>query len=184
VAEPGDGLPVELRVEETAVLEVAVLTVFPAAVVFAGAMDLFTMTIPNRISLAMVVGFVVLAPLAGLGLGDMAYHAGAGLFVLAVGVLLFIPGWIGGGDAKLAAVISLWLGAEHILPYVLATSIFGGVLTLTVLRFRSMPMPAFCLSMPCVVQLHEPKNGVPYGIAIAVAALVIFPNTPWMAVLS
>ena len=45
--------------------ELAILTVFPAAVAFAGAMDLFTMTIPNRISLALVAGFAVLAPLAG-----------------------------------------------------------------------------------------------------------------------
>ena len=90
--------------------EFAILTVFPFAVAFAGAMDLFTMTIPNRISLAMIAAFAVLAPLAGLGLGNIAYHAGAGLLVLAIGVLLFIPGWIGGGDAKLAAASGLVVG--------------------------------------------------------------------------
>ena len=60
-------------------VEVALLTVFPGAVLFAAAMDLFTMTIPNRVSLAMMAGFVLLAPLIGLGPWDMASHVGAGL---------------------------------------------------------------------------------------------------------
>ena len=34
-------------------IEYAVLLVFPAAMAFAGAMDLFTMTIPNRISIVL-----------------------------------------------------------------------------------------------------------------------------------
>ena len=65
-------------------LELAVLTIFPAAVAFAGAMDLFTMTIPNRISLVLVASFLVMAPLAGMAPWQMAHHLGAGLVVLAV----------------------------------------------------------------------------------------------------
>ncbi len=60
--------------------------------------------------------FVVLAPFAGLGPWQMAHHFGAGLLVLAVGILLFIPGWIGGGDAKLAAAVALWMGFENLFP--------------------------------------------------------------------
>ena len=42
------------------IVDVALLLVFPAAMAMAGAMDLFTMTIPNRISIALLVGFFVL----------------------------------------------------------------------------------------------------------------------------
>ena len=54
------------------VLEAAVLTVLPGAVAFAAAMDLFTMRIPNRISVVLVLAFFPLALLAGLGVWDVA----------------------------------------------------------------------------------------------------------------
>jgi prepilin peptidase CpaA len=50
------------------VYQIAILTVFPIAVIFAAAMDLFSMTIPNRISLVLIAGFFCLAPFSGLGL--------------------------------------------------------------------------------------------------------------------
>lgn len=159
--------------------ELAILTVFPAAVAFAGAMDLFTMTIPNRISLAMVAGFIVLAPVAGLGLGDIANHAGAGLLVLAVGVLLFIPGWVGGGDAKLAAAVALWLGFENLTIYLFYVALTGGVLTLLFMRARVHPLPAFVSSQPWAMRLHDRRTGVPYGIALAAGALLVYPTTSW-----
>ena len=100
------------------VLELAVLTVLPGAVAFAAAMDLLTMKIPNRVSALMVLAFFPLAALAGLGAWDILYHVAAGLAVLLLGVLLFIPGWFGGGDAKLMAAIALWIGPENLFPYI------------------------------------------------------------------
>ena len=94
------------------VLELAVLTVLPGAVAFAAAMDIFTMTIPNRISIVLVLAFFPLALLAGLGLWDVASHVAACMLMLAVGMALFIGGWFGGGDAKLMAAIALWVGFE------------------------------------------------------------------------
>ena len=49
-------------------LEAAVLTIMPGAVAFAAAMDIFTMRIPNRVSIVLVAAFFPLALLAGLGL--------------------------------------------------------------------------------------------------------------------
>lgn len=162
--------------------ELAILTVFPAAVVFAGAMDLFTMTIPNRISLAMVAAFGVLAPFAGLGLGDMAHHAGAGLFVLAIGVLLFIPGWIGGGDAKLAAAVALWLGFENLFGYLLCVALAGGSLAMMFMTLRAYPLPALVSTESWAVRLHDHRTGIPYGIALAAGALLTYPHTSWFAI--
>lgn len=162
--------------------EVAILTVFPAAVLFAGAMDLFTMTIPNRISLTLAAGFVVLAPLAGLGLQGMAYHAGAGLLVLAIGVLLFIPGWIGGGDAKLAAAAALWLGFDNLVGYLLCVALAGGSLAMLFMTLRAYPLPAFISTEPWAARLHDHRTGIPYGIALAAGALLIYPHTSWFAI--
>lgn len=160
-------------------LEVAVLTVFPAAVAFAGAMDLFTMTIPNRISLALVATFLVMAPLAGLGPWQMAGHFGAGLLVLAVGILLFIPGWIGGGDAKLAAAVSLWVGFEHLFAYLVFVAVAGGMLASAFGAFRSMPLPRPVVAEAWAVRLHRRDAGIPYGVALAAGALCIYPQTAW-----
>jgi prepilin peptidase CpaA len=162
-------------------LEIAVLTVFPGAVAFAAAMDLFTMTIPNRVSLALLAAFIVLAPLAGLGPWQVAHHLGAGLLVLAVGVLLFIPGWIGGGDAKLAAAVALWVGFESLLPFLFCTALAGGLLALSFSAFRKFPLPRQVLAEEWAVRLHSRKGGLPYGMALAAGALCVYPQTAWFA---
>ena len=160
-------------------LELAILTIFPAAVVFAGAMDLFTMTIPNRISLALLAGFLVLAPFAGFGPWEMAQHFVAGLVVLVVGVLLFIPGWIGGGDAKLAAAAALWLGFENLFAYFFFTALAGAVLAIVFMKVRATPLPAVVCTQAWAVRLHDRRTGMPYGIALAGGALLIYPHTAW-----
>ena len=76
---------------------------FPALMAFAAASDLFTMTISNRVSLALIAGFLALALLGGMGLHDMLLHIGAGAAVLVVAFACFAMGWVGGGDAKVAA---------------------------------------------------------------------------------
>src|ERR1700743_3189108 len=102
------------------ILDLARLMLFPALMAFAAASDLFTMTISNRVSLALVAGFMVLAPMSGMGFHDMASHAGAGACVLVVAFGCFAMGWIGGGDAKVAAAATLWFGFGHLLDYLLS----------------------------------------------------------------
>jgi prepilin peptidase CpaA len=159
--------------------EFVLLTVFPGVVLFAAAMDLFTMTIPNRLSLALVAAFVLVAPFMGLGPWAIASHLGAGLLVLAGGVLLFIPGWIGGGDAKLAAAVALWLGFDHVLFFLLCASLAGGSLATGILALRQMPVPAVIATQPWAARLLSRGGGIPYGIALAVGALWVYPHTVW-----
>lgn len=156
------------------------LLLFPAMMAFAASSDLLTMTIPNRVSLIMLGGFVLLAVATGMSMEQFALHAGAGLLVLAVAFAFFAFGWIGGGDAKLAAVTALWLGFDHLLDYALYGSLFGGALTLLLLQFRAIPLPSLLLGREWAERLHKPGGGVPYGIALAAAALVVYPSTPWM----
>ena len=110
--------------------EVIRLTLFPAMMAFAASSDLFTMTIANRVSLILVGGFVLLALLTGMSAHDMLIHAGAAAAVLVVAFLCFTRGWIGGGDAKLAATTVLWLGVGHLADYLIYASLLGGALTL------------------------------------------------------
>jgi prepilin peptidase CpaA len=114
-------------------------------------------------------------------LQEMALSLAIAAGVFLVGFLFFSMGWIGGGDAKLAAATVLWLGADVILAYLVYTALLGGVLTLAILGFRRLRLPARWLSVAWVARLHAPQSGVPYGAAMAPAALLVFPGTPWMA---
>jgi len=156
------------------------LLVFPALMAFAASSDLFTMTISNRVTLALVGGFIAMALISGMSPSDMLAHAGAAATVLAVTFVFFARGWIGGGDAKLAAATALWLGFDHLVVYLLYASIFGGALTLAMIRFRLVPLPQVLAQQEWVSRLHRLDGGVPYGIALAAAALLIYPDTAWM----
>ena len=100
--------------------------------------------------------------------------------VLVVAFIFFSQGWIGGGDAKLAAATALWFGFDHLLDYMIYASLFGGALTLAILQFRKLPLPAFFARQQWITRLHETDGGVPYGIALAAAALIVYPKTGWM----
>jgi prepilin peptidase CpaA len=161
-------------------LDIARLMLFPALMAFAAASDLFTMTISNRVSLALVVGFLVLAPLGGMGLHEMLLHIGAGAAVLAVTFTCFAMGWIGGGDAKVAAGVALWFGFDHLLNFLVCASLFGGALTLLLLQFRQWPLPYPLAGQAWLNRLHDKQSGIPYGIALALGALLIYPETDWI----
>jgi prepilin peptidase CpaA len=160
------------------------LLLFPALMAFAASSDLLTMTIPNRVSLVMVAGFLVLALATGMPLEQIAMHVAAGFMMLVICFGFFARGWIGGGDAKLAAATALWFGFEHLLDYAIYASILGGGLTLLILQYRAIPMPGFLAGRPWAERLHGEKTGIPYGIALAVAALLIYPDTPWMKMIA
>lgn len=161
-------------------LDIARLLLFPALMAFAAASDLFTMTISNRISLALIAGFLVLAPLGGMGLHEMALHLGAGAAVLVVAFTCFAMGWVGGGDAKIASCVALWFGFDHLLNYLVYASLFGGALTLLLLQFRQWPLPYPLAGQAWLNRLHDRETGIPYGIALALGALVVYPETQWI----
>ncbi|HYZ44469.1 MAG TPA: prepilin peptidase [Xanthobacteraceae bacterium] len=155
-------------------------TLFPAMMAFAASSDLFTMTISNRVSLMLVGGFFVLAPITDMSAADVLLHVSAGCVVLIAGFGLFARGIIGGGDAKLAAAAALWLGFDHLLPYLLLASLLGGALSIGLIWFRMTPLPQWLARQAWVERLHGKDGGIPYGIALAAAALAVYPDTAWM----
>jgi prepilin peptidase CpaA len=153
------------------------LLLFPALMAFAASSDLLTMTISNRISLALAGGFLLLALVSGASLTVIALHLGAGALVLTVGFTCFSFGW-------LAAAIALWFGFDYLLEYLVYASLFGGALTMMLIQFRLLPLPAALARQKWIMRLHEKGGGVPYGVALAAAALMVYPQTGWMNALA
>jgi len=156
------------------------LVMFPALMAFAASSDLLTMTISNRLSLALAGGFLLPTLITGMGLTAIGMHLAAGALVLMVCFGFFAMGWIGGGDAKLAAATALWFGFDYLLDYLVYASLFGGVLTVLLIQFRRLPLPAVLARQGWILKLHDAGSGVPYGIALAAAALIVYPKTGWM----
>jgi prepilin peptidase CpaA len=157
--------------------DATLLVVFPALMAYAAFSDLFTMTISNWISILLVLAFIGLALLVGLPPAAIGMHLACGFGVLIVTFTLFAFGWIGGGDAKLAATTAVWMGFEHLAEYGMGSALLGGALTLAILQFRRWPMPGWAQARAWVMRLHDKDNGVPYGIALAVAGMVLYPET-------
>lgn len=155
--------------------------VFPLGMIAAAVSDVATMTIANRLNLALAAAFVVLAPLSGMDLNTFTVHCAIALIVLAVAFTCFAMGWIGGGDAKFAAATVLWMGWPDALTYIALASILGGALTFVILAFRQTVLPVFVIRQPWIQRLHDNEAGVPYGVALAVAGLAIYPAVGWMA---
>lgn len=156
-------------------LQFAALIAFAALMVLAALEDLRRLMIPNALTLSLCV----LWPLYALAMPTLASVLGSlacALAVFLVGALLFSRGFIGGGDVKLLAAATLWAGPAGVLPLLVATGVFGGMLAL----FLLMP-PGAQLATLARVKLGpadaSAKTGastpVPYGIAIAAAAMIV-----------
>lgn len=163
-------------------VEQVLFFVFPCLVVLAGVSDLLTMTIPNKLTLATAAAFVVAALVYGLPMPEWGYHALAAAVVLVACFTMFALGWMGGGDAKLASAVALWLGwSDVLLAFCFWTALYGAALTIFIVLFRSrLPLlPGFLMKYAWIERLHDRKSGIPYGIAIAAAALQVYPLTLW-----
>lgn len=154
-----------------------ILLPFILLLALAAGWDLASFTIPNFIPLTLLLAFAMFAPGVGYTAALYEMHALAALIALVAGFALFALGYIGGGDAKLFAAVAAWFGLHDLMQYVLVASIFGGALTLVLLAARRYPLPAVLASQPWIMRLHEPRAGIPYGVALATGALAILPYT-------
>ncbi|GEP10926.1 A24 family peptidase [Methylobacterium gnaphalii] len=156
---------------------VGLLIVFPFLMAYAASSDLLTMLIPNWISLALVAAFAAVVGVSGLSWTEIGWHVGAAMLTLTITFALFAFGVIGGGDAKLAAATTLWIGIGNMMDYLLVASVLGGGLTILLLMVRAHPLPSLLRSLPFARHLHNKETGVPYGIALAAAGLAVVPQT-------
>jgi prepilin peptidase CpaA len=155
------------------IAQALILFVLPALLLTAAVWDIASFTIPNFLQLGLLAAFALLMIVHPLGMGDFGMHLLAGFIGLVAGFTLFALGYIGGGDAKLFACIALWFGIDDLLPFTLIASVFGGVLTLGLLAMRNWPLPALLASQNWLLRLHDDREGIPYGAALAAGAFSI-----------
>src|SRR5271165_1890597 len=136
-------------------LHLSVLAFFPALMALSASMDLLTYTIPNRICVSLALGYLALAAPLGVPAADMLLNISCALAILIAAFVMFNLGWVGGGDAKLAAATAAWLGWTAILNYGLAAALFGGILTLIILGARMAPLPPVFGRIDWLARLHN-----------------------------
>jgi prepilin peptidase CpaA len=143
--------------------------------------DIRRYTISNWIPGALIVLWLAYAPLSGMGWQAAGFSALAGLATLALMMGLWMPGWLGGGDAKLIAALALWFGWPAALTFLLLAMISGGLLAAALLVGRRFG-PALPVS-PARLAASPLAHGapVPYGVAIAAGALWALPHSPLIA---
>lgn len=160
---------------------------------FAGYLDFKQMTIPNYIPICIGMIFVAAFALQALSgylfdhnihvFSDIKSHLIAGGLTFAIGFALFALKVVGGGDAKLAAAIALWLGLPHISGFLIIMGFAGGLVGVFSLIFKKKKPfkdPSFS------VWVSKTQNGesvVPYGIALAIGAAFGFYKGGFLALL-
>ena len=151
---------------------------FPALMTYAALRDLLSFTIPNWIPVLVICGFFLVVVTKG-SLWSLAtlLHASTGIAVLAVVALLFFRGLIGGGDAKLIAAASLWMGWPQLTPFLLIMAFSGGVLALVWLVAQSVAKSA--LASPRTKRYFTNGHGIPYGVAVGFSGVVVFITHDW-----
>lgn len=163
-------------------LEAAILVIFPFCMVHAALSDAVSMTIANRLSLLLAGSFLVLAPLTGMDWATYGWHIAAGFIVLLATFSVFAMGGMGGGDAKLLAATALWMGFGFpLLQYLVYGAVFGGLLTLAIVSFRNSPVSWYAGRNMFLRHFANPDAGVPYGVALGVTGLMVFPQTAMFA---
>jgi prepilin peptidase CpaA len=158
-----------------------------ACILFASAMlhvvvtDIRHRRIRNWLIAAMIAVFGPFTVAAGLPPQESAMALGAATVVFVAGFGCFAAGWVGGGDAKLAPVCVLWLGADQALHFVALTAVVGGAMALAFLALgalRHRHAVAVGVDVPATS-----RPTLPYGVAMAFAALILLGDSPWIAAL-
>jgi prepilin peptidase CpaA len=149
---------------------------FAALMALAAFEDFRRFTIPNRLSIALSL----LWPLyfaAHPGVYGALGALGCGLAVFAAGALLFARGWLGGGDVKLLAAAALWAGPGLTPALLIVTGVLGGVLGLVLLSplggYFAGAARRLVGAPQAVPEVGGSSAPVPYGVAIAGAALIV-----------
>lgn len=162
-------------------LVAAIFVIFPFCMAYAAVSDMLSMTIANRVSLLLVASFMIIAPFTGMDWATYGMHLAAGAMVLSATFALFAIGAMGGGDAKLLAATSVWMGFSIVLmQYLLLAGFVGGVLTLAIMSYRGSVLAVFTGRNRMLRNFADSSLGIPYGIGLGIAGLMIYPESPLM----
>ncbi len=142
--------------------------------------DWRSLRIPNWISLAIAALFLVAATCMPGDFSPLWIHVAAGAGMLAVTFTMFALGHFGGGDAKLASALALWLGLKGLVPFVMFSAIAGGVLGIAGLYIKRRKPFAHAAPQGWVAQVQAGRDALPYGIALAIGVVAaVFHTAPY-----
>jgi prepilin peptidase CpaA len=144
------------------VIRLAVL----GALLWLAVTDVRSRRLPTRVVLAIGALFFLDAAVLRLGMHQVMVHLALALSVFAVCAALFAARMLGGGDAKLASVIFLWVGLSLALPALTLISVIGTVVSLISLATRNMNSDQRSRPLRALA-MFSGARGVPYGVALA-----------------
>ena len=153
--------------------------VFVALVVWGMWSDLVSLTIPDAVSIGLVLGFLLAAVLAGAPWLLVLKHLGLGVAVYVLAAVLVLLNTFGGGDAKMLAVIAIWAGWPMLITLLVWTALLGGLLAVIILIFRKIPLSPGLAGQAWIQRLHRRDKGIPYGLAIGLGSLLLLPRITW-----
>lgn len=151
--------------------------IFVISVVYAIVTDIAQLRIPNLVSIVLIAAFI---PYIALGGTQTIWpHFAVAFAVFAVLFISFAMGWLGAGDVKFAAAVSLWAGPIHGPEFLVYFAILGGAFALLLLMLRSaqnnFPIIA---TLPVLQKMSGwARNKIlPYGVPLGLAALAVAPS--------
>ena len=152
-------------------LHLVPLAGFAGLMLTAAVEDLRRLVIPNAVVLALgVLWPLQLAAAPAISFTSSATAVLCAASVFGAGALLFSRGLMGGGDVKLLTAATLWAGPGGTPTLLIVTAVLGGLLTLALLS----PLALRAVFAPAAVAGAAAKRmPVPYGVAIAGAALIV-----------
>jgi len=153
--------PIEVARWSTTLLVCLVLAV-------AGTSDVRSRRIPNWTVLA-IAGLFGIWLFVGPSV-SLISSLGAAFLVFVCSCALYAFGIIGAGDSKLATAVALFAGFSKLPQFFLYMSLAGGLLVLCMLILQ----PARVLVVLQMRGRGALDRGVPYGVAIAVAGIMLF----------
>ncbi|MCW6533878.1 A24 family peptidase [Sphingomonas lycopersici] len=127
--------------------------------------DLFRRTIPNWLCAATAIAGLALGFATG-GAGMLGWHAAHAAIALVAGMLLFRIGLFGGGDAKFYAAVAAWFPLAAAPRLLISVALSGLALLVVWFVYRR------ATGKPISRNGDNPGDKLPYGIAIAIGALV------------
>ena len=156
------------------------LALYPLTLAYAVISDARRMIIPNWACITIAAAFLPAALLGSVEWTAIAWHYGVGLGLFLAGLILFFRGLMGGGDLKLLAAAGVWIGWNDLWSYLFLVALLGGGLALAILVAGKLQK-----KWPLLGGMGKP---IPYGVAIGLAAIFLFPRNPalppsWTAVL-
>jgi prepilin peptidase CpaA len=140
-------------------IKYGLLAMLAIALLVAAFTDLKSRRIANWLNAAVALGAPLFWWATGMALWpDMALQVGLAVVTFFALSILFALKAMGGGDVKLLTALALWIAPAHFFKLLIVMALLGGVLTIL-----------FGAWHVALRQRH--KLAIPYGVAIAAAAL-------------